>query len=102
MAISIMTRLVVMQGESHSPITVPRLSTPPFTCSFFSLENHLASRSASDNRRKSCAGSVIACFERNITLVGHAGGCSSRSFLTEMNFITRWTNLGFVKEAVIA
>jgi len=106
MAISTMTRLVFRtQGESHSPITVPRLVIHPtvhlFFCFIGDMEDCLASRSASDHRRKSCAGNVVAYFERNLALVKYAESYSSRSFLTKMNFIARWTNLGFIEEAVI-
>lgn len=65
------------------------------------MEDHLISWSASEFHRGNCAGSVASCFEENLALMKRVEGRQLRSFLTQMNFIASWANLGFVEEAVI-
>ena len=65
------------------------------------MEDHLTSRSASEYHRQSCASSVACYFEQNLDLVKNNPGYLLRPFLTKINFIARWVNLGFLEEAAI-
>ena len=65
------------------------------------MEDHLISRSASEYHRQSCASSVAWYFEQNLDLVKSGHGYLLGPFLTNINFIARWANLGFVEEAAI-
>ena len=65
------------------------------------MEDHLISRSASEYHRQSCANGVAWHFEQNLALVKNNYCHLWGPFLTQINFIARWANLGFVEEAAI-
>jgi len=64
------------------------------------IEDKLTSR-ASEYHKHRCARAVAGCIDSNISLTKHGGSRPLASFLTTMNLIARWANLGFVGEAVI-
>ena len=64
------------------------------------MEDRMVSRSASEYHKHQCAKAVADCFEINLELVKNGSGWSG-SFLTDINLIAHWANLGFVEESVI-
>lgn len=66
------------------------------------MEDKLTSRRASEYHKQRCARTVSGCLELNLALVKSGNGWgATKTFLTNINLIARWANLGSVEEAVI-
>jgi len=65
------------------------------------MEDKIISWHASGYHEKHCARTVAGFFEANLSLMKNRRGLQQTRFLTDMNLIARWANLGFVREDAI-